>query len=141
MELSTHSHTTPKLQFTAVFLLLPVLSEHGTLYFYIVVIFRITSGSCRLSLSHFIFVVFVSPFVSWPACVIQQGCQLLRLYIVRDERMSMNSWWNDNDREEPKNSEINLSAYHFVYQKSQTNETGIVTWPPPYQNIRPKPKP
>jgi hypothetical protein len=54
--------------------------------------------------------------------------------------MSMNRWWNDIDREEPKNSGINLSEYHFVYRKSQTNKTGIENWPP-YQNIRPKPKP
>jgi hypothetical protein len=54
--------------------------------------------------------------------------------------MSMSHWWNDNEREEPKTSEINLHDYHFVYGKSQTNKTGIETWPPPYQNIGPKPK-
>jgi len=49
------------------------------------VISRITSGSFGVSILHFILVVFVSPFVSWPACVMIKGCQLVGLCTVRDE--------------------------------------------------------
>jgi hypothetical protein len=31
----------------------------------------------------------------------------------------MERWWDDIDREKPKNSEKNLSQCHFVHHKSQ----------------------
>jgi hypothetical protein len=40
--------------------------------------------------------------------------------------------WNDTDREKPKNSEKNLSQYHFVRYKSHVDwhgrEPGIPRW-------------
>jgi hypothetical protein len=32
--------------------------------------------------------------------------------------MSMEPWWNDADKENPKNSKRNLTQYHFVHHKS-----------------------
>jgi hypothetical protein len=32
--------------------------------------------------------------------------------------------WNDNDRGKPKNSEKNLSQFHFVHQKSHWIDLG-----------------
>jgi hypothetical protein len=31
--------------------------------------------------------------------------------------MSMEHWWNDTDREKPKNSEENLSMCHYVHYR------------------------
>jgi hypothetical protein len=35
-----------------------------------------------------------------------------------DERTTLEQRWNDTDRGKPKDSEKNVSQYHFVHQKS-----------------------
>jgi hypothetical protein len=37
---------------------------------------------------------------------------------MKQWQMSKEQWWNDTDRRKPKNSEKNLSQYHFVHHKS-----------------------
>jgi len=39
--------------------------------------------------------------------------------------MSMEQWWDDTDRGQPKYSEDKLSQWHSVQQKSQRGRPGI----------------
>jgi hypothetical protein len=45
------------------------------------------------------------------------------VYPPNDKRVNMRQRWNDIDRGEPKNSEKNLSQWHFILHKSD------VKWP------------
>ena len=45
-------------------------------------------------------------------------------------KMSMEYWWNDNDREKPKYSDKNLSECYFVHHKSHMAWPAIEPAPP-----------
>ena len=48
-------------------------------------------------------------------------CQMLRLYSVGDELMTLEHWWNDTVGGQPKSLEKNLSQCHFSHHKAHSH--------------------
>jgi hypothetical protein len=63
--------------------------------------------------------------VSKRGCLLTLAYYAFPIWYEFGERM-----WNDTDRENPKNSEKNLSQCQFVHHKSQIDWTGRETGPP-----------
>jgi hypothetical protein len=53
--------------------------------------------------------------------VVARRCHLLISYSVSDDWMTLEHWWKDTDREQPKPTDRNLSQCHLVRHKSQTD--------------------
>jgi hypothetical protein len=46
------------------------------------------------------------------------AANVLIVHLPDDTRINMEQRWNDIDREKPKDSEKNLSQYHYLHHKS-----------------------